>query len=131
MKGLFKRLSILTASLAMVFGVNLVNNEKKNAKAVSNTVTYTVATTTSVTSTGIAPEGASATFKNTYTTKDQITSGKSQTLTLSGYQNNYKGIYIGYVKKQENSDYGLTKTVWVKSNVNFNDIMYVIKVGEK
>ena len=88
MKGLFKRLSILTASLAMVFGVNLVNNEKKNAKAVSNTVTYTVATTTSVTSTGIAPEGASATFKNTYTTKDQITSGKSQTLTLSGYQNN-------------------------------------------
>ena len=33
MKGLFKRLSILTASLAMVFGVGLVNNEKKNAKA--------------------------------------------------------------------------------------------------
>ena len=32
MKGLFKRLSILTASLAMVFGVGLVNNEK-NAKA--------------------------------------------------------------------------------------------------
>ena len=32
MKGLFKRLSILTASLAMVFGVGLVNNEKK-AKA--------------------------------------------------------------------------------------------------
>ena len=33
MKGLFKRLSILAASLAMVFGVGLVNNEKKNAKA--------------------------------------------------------------------------------------------------
>ena len=33
MKGLFKRLSILTASLAMVFGVGLVNNEKKNTKA--------------------------------------------------------------------------------------------------
>ena len=33
MKGLFKRLSVLTASLAMVFGVGLVNNEKKNAKA--------------------------------------------------------------------------------------------------
>ncbi len=32
MKGLFKRLSILAASLAMVFGVGLVNNEK-NAKA--------------------------------------------------------------------------------------------------
>ena len=34
MKGLFKRLSILAASLAMVFGVGLVNNEK-NAKAAS------------------------------------------------------------------------------------------------
>ena len=34
MKGLFKRLSILAASLAMVFGVGLVNNEKKNAKAI-------------------------------------------------------------------------------------------------
>ena len=33
MKGLFKRLSILTASLAMIFGVGLVNNEKKHAKA--------------------------------------------------------------------------------------------------
>ena len=33
MKGLFKRLSVLAASLAMVFGVDLVNNEKKNAKA--------------------------------------------------------------------------------------------------
>ena len=88
MKGLFKRLSILTASLAMVFGVGLVNNEKKNAKAASNTVTFTVATTTSVTTTGTTPDGSSVTFKNTYTTKDQITSGKSQTLTLSGYQNN-------------------------------------------
>ncbi len=88
MKGLFKRLSVLTASLAMVFGVGLVNNEKKNAKAASNTVTFTVATTTSVTTTGTTPDGSSVTFKNTYTTKDQITSGKSQTLTLSGYQNN-------------------------------------------
>ena len=38
MKGLFKRLSILTASLAMVFGVGLVNNEKK-AKAEDNILT--------------------------------------------------------------------------------------------
>ena len=36
MKGLFKRLSILTASLAMVFGVGLVNNEKKNANAATS-----------------------------------------------------------------------------------------------
>ena len=42
MKGLFKRLSVLVASLAMVFGVGLVNNEKKNAKAASSeTLTVT------------------------------------------------------------------------------------------
>ena len=41
MKGLFKRLSILVASLAMVFGVGLVNNEK-SAKAISSeTLTVT------------------------------------------------------------------------------------------
>ena len=37
MKGLFKRLSILTASLAMVFGVGLVNNEK-NTKAAGESI---------------------------------------------------------------------------------------------
>ncbi len=47
MKGLFKRLSILTASLAMVFGVGLVNNEKKNAKADGeSTYSYTFSTKT-------------------------------------------------------------------------------------
>lgn len=50
------------------------------------TVTYTVASTTSVTVSGDAPEGSSATFKNTYTNnKQQMTGGKSQTYTLSGY----------------------------------------------
>ena len=37
MKGLFKRLSILTASLAMVFGVGLVNNEN-NTKAAGESI---------------------------------------------------------------------------------------------
>lgn len=50
------------------------------------TVTYTVASATSVTVSGDAPEGSSATFKNTYTSnKQQMTSGNSQTYTLSGY----------------------------------------------
>ena len=49
-------------------------------------VTYTVASTTSVTTTGTSPEGSSATFKNTYTTKDQLTKGNAMTLTLSGFQ---------------------------------------------
>lgn len=48
-------------------------------------VTYTVASTSSVTTTGIAPDGSSATFKNTYSAKEQMTDGKSQTYTLKNY----------------------------------------------
>lgn len=48
------------------------------------TVTYTVASTSSVTSTD-APSGTTATYKSTYGTKFQLTSGKTMTLTLSGY----------------------------------------------
>ena len=48
-------------------------------------VTYTVASTSSVTPSG-APAGTSATFSNTYTSnKYQITKDNSQTLTLNGY----------------------------------------------
>ena len=61
--------------------------------------------------------------------KNEIKDGDE--VILSGYQNNYKGIYIGYVVNQNISDYGLTKTVWVKSKVNFDNIMYVMVVGEK
>ena len=49
------------------------------------TVTYTVASTTSVTVTGTAPNGGNATYKQTYSTKEQLTSGNYATLTLSGY----------------------------------------------
>ncbi len=57
-------------------------------KAGVYTVTYTVASTTSLTTSGTAPSGSSATFKNTYTTKDQMIKDKSQTYTLSGYEGN-------------------------------------------
>jgi len=51
------------------------------------TVTYTIATTSSVTPSGDAPSGSSATFVNTYTNnKVQITKTNSQTLTLSGFE---------------------------------------------
>lgn len=46
---------------------------------------------------------------------------------LSGYENDlYKGIYIGKVVKDEVSNHGLGKTIWVKSDVNFNDILFVL-----
>ena len=51
----------------------------------SNKAVYTVASTTSVTPSG-ALEGSTAKFANTYTSnKEQMTRGKKQTLTLSGY----------------------------------------------
>ncbi len=49
------------------------------------TVTYTVASKTSVTVSGDAPEGSNATFAATYSTPNQITSGNAQTYTLTGY----------------------------------------------
>lgn len=50
------------------------------------TVTYTVETKESVTTSGDAPEGSSATFMNTYANNRlQMTKDNSQTYTLSGY----------------------------------------------
>ena len=46
---------------------------------------YKVASTSSVTTTGNAPENSNATFKQTYTTKGQITKNNSATLTLTGF----------------------------------------------
>ena len=49
-----------------------------------NKVTYTVASTSSVTPSG-APGGTSASYSSTYGTLYQLTGGNSMTLTLSGY----------------------------------------------
>ena len=55
--------------------------------AIDCSVTYTIASTTSVTTTGTVVEGSSATFNNTYTNnKQQLTKGNSMTLTLQGYE---------------------------------------------
>jgi hypothetical protein len=78
-------------------GVSFVNSEAGTCNATTKaaqsggdktqyTVTYTVASKNSVTTSGDAPEGSSATFVNTYTSnKLQMTKDKSQTYTLSGY----------------------------------------------
>ena len=54
--------------------------------AAGTSVTYTVESTSKVNVTGTAPEGSTATYASTYTTKCQLTSGKSMTLTLSGFE---------------------------------------------
>lgn len=48
-------------------------------------VTYTITSKSAVSTSGTAPSRSSATFANTYSTKDQMTSGNTMTLTLSGY----------------------------------------------
>lgn len=58
---------------------------QKDAPA-TKTVTYTVESSSTVSTDGDAPAGSSASFVNTYTqNKVQISSGNSQTLTLSGF----------------------------------------------
>ena len=54
--------------------------------AFAEVVTYTVTSTSAVEQSGEAPEGASASYSSTYNTKYQLTSGKSMTLTLSGFE---------------------------------------------
>lgn len=51
-----------------------------------NTVKYTIDSKTSVSTSGTAPKGTSASYSQIYTQKGQITIDKPATLTLSGYK---------------------------------------------
>ncbi len=53
------------------------------------TVTYTISSKNTLSTTGTAPSGSSASIVESYGTSKQMTSGNSQTLTLNGY-NGYK-----------------------------------------
>ena len=62
--------------------------------------------------------------------KDEIK--KKDKVVLNSYLNkDYKGIYVGEVIDVETSNFGLTKTIFVKSDVDFNDLMYVVVIGEE
>ena len=93
--------------------------------------TYTIATASSVNVSG-APQGSSATFANTYTSnKNQLTSGKTMTLTLSGYAGQrIVGVSLS-MKSNQSSGAGYLsitggsttlKTIGASNNgVNFSD----------
>ena len=72
-------------------GISFTTSAAKTAsgttveKVTGTTVTYTVASKTSVTTTGTAPEGSSAKYEQTHSTTSQMTSGNSITLTLTGF----------------------------------------------
>lgn len=51
----------------------------------AESVTYTVESKNSVSTSGSAPTGSSATYSSTYSTTYQLTSGNSMTLTLTGF----------------------------------------------
>ena len=53
------------------------------ASAFAAEVTYTISAKNTLTTTGTPVSGSSATMVETYTTTKQMTSGNSQTLTLS------------------------------------------------
>lgn len=79
------------------------------------TVTYAQSSTVAASVTkGIAPSGSSVTFKNTYSTKEQLTGGKSMTYTLSGY--------AGYVIK--------SLTMSMHSNKSSGTGKFSFKAGE-
>lgn len=102
-------------------------------QATGGTAMYTVASTSSVTTDTTSytyPSGSSATFANTYTTANQMTSGNSQTLTLS----NYSGLVINNITLSMKSnakkgagglkyslDGGTTYTDIVAAETNFSD----------
>lgn len=93
-------LSILCCLLAVVSGF-------------AEEVKYTVSTASSVSVSGTAPEGSSATFKNTYTNnKVQLTSGNSMTLTLSGFAGNkITGIKLSMKSNQSGGAGNFSATV--------------------
>lgn len=78
----------------------------------TKTVKYTVASKSSVNKTGTAPTGSSATFSNSGTNgDDQMISGTTQTLTLSGYSGYIiKGITL-HMKSNSKSGAGTFSAV--------------------
>ncbi len=101
-------------------------------QAATKTVTYTVASTKSVTTSGTAPDGSSAAFFNSYSTKDQLTAGNNMDLTLSGYKGcTIKGITLsmksnskagaGYFYMKIGTAVTLSAIGSVSSSVTFND----------
>lgn len=63
------------------------------------------------------------------TSKNTILEGDK--VILSGYdKSSYNGIYIGKVVKEEINNYGLNKNVWLKSEVDFNDLLFLTVIKE-
>lgn len=71
-----KRFTLLLSAMLLACATNLW----------ADVATYKVTSTSAVTSLGDIPEGASATYKSTYSSAYQLTNNNSMTLTLKGYE---------------------------------------------
>ena len=81
-----ERKASLTLSYEGADDVTVLVTQAASGSASKKTVTYTVTSTSAVSASGDAPSGSSATYSSTYSSKEQLTSGNSMTLTLSGYK---------------------------------------------
>lgn len=75
-------------------------------------VTYTVASKTSVTASGTVPADVTATFSNNGTNNnEQLTGGKTMTLTLSGFQHQVERIVLSMKTNKSGGAGSITATV--------------------
>ena len=80
------RTATVTLSYEGADDVTVLVTQAASGSASKKTVTYTVTSTSAVSASGDAPSGSSATYSSTYSSKEQLTSDNSMTLTLSGYK---------------------------------------------
>ena len=86
---IFTKDIILTEDKSLAFKVgraSAFNVSFNGIEGVKKIATYTVTSTSAVSASGVVPDGSSATYKSTYSSKCQLTKDNSMTLTLSGYE---------------------------------------------
>lgn len=108
-------------------GNSATYNLKVSESVEAKTVKYSVASTSSVTVSGEAPTGSSVIFKNTYSTKEQLTKNNSMTFTLSGYSGKIIKKVTLLMKSNTKSGSGTfsltagtTELASIKSSTTFN-----------
>ncbi len=116
MKGLFKRLSVLVASLAMVFGVGLVNNEK-NAKAEATIYKQTIF---SAANNSAGNSSYTGTFNNT-------TNGFTVKVDKGNNNNNGWGGHVRFGQKKVASKGAITTNIAIDKMITRIDLT----IGEK
>lgn len=105
-----------------------VQQREKGAVVESRTVTYTVTSKTEVSTSGNAPNGSSVAFNSTSQNDNaQMTSGKSQTYTLTGYDGmTIKGVILSMKSNKAAGAgkfslmAGTTSLASISSGTNFN-----------